>query len=621
MLFRFLVTSGTGKKTGKLASSVAKKSVEQSKKVVKGTVKTGVSLTRTTGKVLIAPVTRKSSKPPRSEPKKKKDKEDAHVEVSKRMKKLEKIEEKTALPPTFIAGELCAPEQSCRTASRVLSRMSNLAFMSPQWAKCNDVLSSEVEYFADHDQWFLNGNAVDLGVVPIKRDDTRGELLEESLVARCHWESHWREEWCGIYESCVSFYSPLTKSPCLEIAYMDITNVRPLDSDVQSPLPGLPLLVLETAWLCHYIAFRDAEIRDTFGERLELVIENHVQLVKETASLQQSALRKARFWQGFQTLSESSLSSGMGKWAKLSSKDNTMARAVLNGRRMAFDCGTTLLQDVSRSGLFVSNLLTKALSFSLESLEKDPDSFIEFLDLTSQLRFVPIDEIDLSSKFAFCLFVNIYHCLLQQTLLLSVNGQLTKKSITHVMRTSCYEIGGDVFSLAELQCCVIRGRLSKAVAPKPPYVEPPKKSNAYRYYALAYTDCSVHFLLNTGDTACPAAVPVLSPRLVDQQLKESCAAFMDNNQLVVDTRRRTITLPKVCEVYKHDFGVGDSLSILKKCVGGMDEDTSTFVRLLLMDEKNLIIKFQRTPEHYHSSLRLRTTNDREEPSKTIEMDL
>jgi Protein of unknown function, DUF547 len=625
-----IVTPGTGKKTGKLASSVAKKSVEKSKKVVKGTVKTGVSITKTTGKALIAPVTRKSSKPPKSEPKKKKEKEDSHVEVSKRMKKLEKLEEKTARPPTFIAGELCAPEQSCRTASRVLSRMSNLPFMSSQWQKCNDILSAEVEYMADHDQWFLTGSYVDLGVVPIKGDGARGELLEESLVARCHWESHWREEWCGMYESCVSFFAPLSKSPCLEIAYMDITHVRPIESDIQSPLPGLPLLVLETAWLCHYVAFRDAEARDTFGERLEHAIENHVRLVQATASIAQSALRKARFWQGFQTLSESSLSSGVGKWAKLRSKDKSMQRAVLNGRRMAFDCQTTLLEDVSQCGSFVMDLLTRVLSFSLESLEQDPKSFIEFLDLTSQLRFLPLDEIDLTGKDAFCLFVNIYHCLLQQALLLSVNGPLTKKSVTHFMRTSCYEIGGDVFSLAELQCCVIRGKMSKPVAPKPPYIEPPKKSNAYRYYALGFTDCRVHFVLNTGDTACPASIAVLSPETVDQQLNESCTAFMDNNQLVVDTRRRTVTLPKVCEVYRHDFGRGDSLSILKFCVGGMDEDTSNFVRMLLTDEKNLVIKFQHTPDQYHSSLRLRNVIETEETdhdsvhdetSKSVEMEL
>jgi hypothetical protein len=79
-----------------------------------------------------------------------------------------------------------------------------------------------------------------------------------------------------MYESCLSFYSPLTKSPCLEIAYIDITNVRPLNPGHLSPLPGFPLLVLETAWLCHYIAFRDDEARDTFGEKVEEAIENHI---------------------------------------------------------------------------------------------------------------------------------------------------------------------------------------------------------------------------------------------------------------------------------------------------------------------------------------------------------
>ncbi|KAL3932921.1 MAG: hypothetical protein SGARI_003833 [Bacillariaceae sp.] len=379
---------------------------------------------------------------------------------------------------------------------------------------------------------------------------------------------------------------------------MDITNVRPLESDAKSPLP-------ETAWLCHYIAFKDEETRDTFGEKLEAVVENHIKLVEETASLKQIALRKARFWQGFQTLSESSLSSGHGKWAKLRSKDKSLQRTVLNGRRMAFDCRTTLLEDVSKCGDFVQDLLSKVLTFSLESLEQEPEAFIEFLDLTSQLRFVPLDEIDLSGKYAFCLFVNIYHCLLQQALLLSINGPLSKKSVTRFMRTSCYEIGGDVFSLAELQCCVIRGKMCKPLAPKPPYIEAPKKSNAYRYYALGFTDFRVHFLLNTGDAACPASVPVMTPRLMEEQLNAVSAAFMDNNQLVIDTRRHTVTLPKVCEVYRNDFG-HDSLSILRCCVSVMDEDSANFVRVLLMDEKSLVIKFQHTPDQYHSTLKLRS---------------
>ena len=45
--------------------------------------------------------------------------------------------------------------------------------------------------------------------------------------------------------------------------------------------------------------------------RLTHKIQSHV--VEESANIQESDLRKARFWQGLQGLSESSLSSGRGK--------------------------------------------------------------------------------------------------------------------------------------------------------------------------------------------------------------------------------------------------------------------------------------------------------------------
>lgn len=146
------------------------------------------------------------------------------------------------------------------------------------------------------------------------------------------WESHWREEWLGIYDTCISIYAPSTKSPCLEILLIDVRKVRPLDAGTVSPLPGFHLLVVETAWICHYVAFRDKNTRDAFGKVLQDAVDKHIDSgmssndlisvmgflllnltfwlsVEEHASL----LQKARFWQGFQTLSNSSLSTSAGK--------------------------------------------------------------------------------------------------------------------------------------------------------------------------------------------------------------------------------------------------------------------------------------------------------------------
>ena len=61
---------------------------------------------------------------------------------------------------------------------------------------------------------------------------------------------------------------------------IDITNVRPLDAGTLSPLPGFYILVLETAWLCHYVAFRSEEARDTFREKMQDATESHIKMCK-----------------------------------------------------------------------------------------------------------------------------------------------------------------------------------------------------------------------------------------------------------------------------------------------------------------------------------------------------
>ena len=63
------------------------------------------------------------------------------------------------------------------------------------------------------------------------------------------------------------------------------------------------------------------------------------------------------------------------------------------------------------------------------------------------------------------------------------------------MRTNCYEIGGDVFSLAELQIRVIRGTMSKAIHPRSPFIQAPRKSRAHLAYALGEADPRINFVL------------------------------------------------------------------------------------------------------------------------------
>lgn len=102
---------------------------------------------------------------------------------------------------------------------------------------------------------------------------------------------------------------------------------------------------------------------------------------------------------------------------------------VFDIERDEVDDNLVYLQQTSQ---FVADLLATALSFSFESLEKDPDAFVEFHDATSKLRTISLDRLDLSSPEAVCIFVNLYHCLLQHSLLLTVNGPLYKVRLAHV---------------------------------------------------------------------------------------------------------------------------------------------------------------------------------------------
>ena len=302
----------------------------------------------------------------------------------------------TPLHFSFLAGQLSAPEQSRRSVSKMLSRISDLEPESNASGHFSALLSSQVERESEQDGWFLQGGAIQIGVVPEKEDPLKGNLIHECLLARCLWESHWREEWCGLYERSLAFYAPLARKPSFEIACSDIQSLRLLDT-ARSPLPGYPLLVIETAWRLHYVAFSSEDTRLTFL----LTLEDARSLLSKSADPALSSereLSKARFWLGFQSSVESSLSSGRGKWAEVASGRRMKRRIILNNRRMVFD----LQPETKDANTFVGELLSTSLSFSLNSLAEHPESLVNFLDSTCQLRTISLHDIDPTNSSSFC---------------------------------------------------------------------------------------------------------------------------------------------------------------------------------------------------------------------------
>jgi hypothetical protein len=58
-------------------------------------------------------------------------------------------------------------------------------------------------------------------------------------------------------------------------ALIGIEAVRKLNVSEDNPLPGHPLLVVETQWRCHYLGFVNASERQKFFEKLNQAIFSH----------------------------------------------------------------------------------------------------------------------------------------------------------------------------------------------------------------------------------------------------------------------------------------------------------------------------------------------------------
>ncbi|KAL7498709.1 hypothetical protein ACHAWT_008068 [Skeletonema menzelii] len=577
-------------KTLKSSSVVTGKHViKHSKNIGKGTVNAG----RAAGRNFPSSVVH--SKPPKKhEPKGRvaRKKSDYHAKaLVKAMKRFDG-------PST--SGQLLAPDQMCRKVSHLISDISSLALPSE---RTTEAIFSLVTTNSQSDVEFLRGGSAELGVIPLETINVDFDC--EFVVARSIWEGRWREEVCTLYSrgGHLSFYAPLTKKPSLVVSFAEIISVRRCKPDMDvNPLPGLHILAIDTAWRCHYLAFLEAAALESFSSKLK----NSLHLTND-----QTQQIKAREWETFQLSLESALTGTIGpKWASVSTgrkSHQKKQRRILNGRRMSFD-----LKPVSGStggktnsvqsciAVYSENLLKMALTFSPDTLDATESSFIEFLDEVSRLRSLPLHEIDFTSRGALCIFVNLYHCLLQHSLLIAVDGVPDKRSVTQFKRRSCYEIGNDVFSLSELESLVIRGKTRRPSRNSLPFVAPPRKSRTYIAYALDATDYRINFVLNNGDTHYPLHVPVLAEKTMDDQIDAACQHFL-LNQVEIDTQKTTVVLPKVCDVYKSYFGNGDVIVCLSQCLRYLDVGDQLKIAELL--ENGMVsVKFRSPSDKFHTHL-------------------
>jgi len=497
-----------------------------------------------------------------------------------------------------------APDQSTRILSAFVKEMRD-----SNRDRTMDILCAQLQRASELDAWFLQGGAAELGVTPNKDK----KPAYEGVCARALWESHWREEYCGVYDTHVAFFAPLGKKPVFFLHHRDILGVRTLPSE-KSPVPGLYTIAIDTPGRVTYLAFSEEDKVQNFAAQLKVAT---FRFGSDGLDFREDTAPTSDPRENFVLKS--------GQWAGVAGSNKNSKRVVLNARRMRFDAssfgegkeeageadaggteegqkvaegreqtgeegggdeGDDTSEAVKEYAQFTENLLGDALALSTESSLED---LIQFLDKSSCLRNMKIGQLDFTAEESVVIFVNIYHCLLQHALLLL--GPPSKHSVSHFMRCVCYEIGNDVFSLAELEHCVIRGKLSLPSSNRSMFVEPAKSSEGFKKYSLACVDARINFVLHSGLNS-SGSVPILTTKLpLSRQLNEIATRQIER-VMKVDSNKRVVVLPEVCKVFRDDFG-DDNVACLKFLLRFLTKQNWEVVSWVLVEkDKGKEVKFK-----------------------------
>mmetsp|Transcript_12844 Transcript_12844/g.15345 ORF Transcript_12844/g.15345 Transcript_12844/m.15345 type:complete len:1797 (-) Transcript_12844:17-5407(-) len=443
-------------------------------------------------------------------------------------------------------------------------------------------------------------------------------ILWSAVTARCVWEAHWREEVAVFFSSHLAFYAPHSKKPSTMILSNDITKCRIFthrternddedcpqectvseeDAKVASPLSGLPCLVIETVGRCHYLCFASFQLLQQAYEGINETIlgddtdsgeseEEDTDYIDQTIPKhevlidpRQSFILTAARWRG-------------------------RSRLVLNARKFMFDFHQLDNTEVGGGQTCLDYTIAADLLKAALSLKPEPSpKMSKFLDMAASLRTLPrlpklpnlstsrsiksrklsqgddeqitnlpsqstflsksksqTNESDAKNHDPFsihmCFWVNLYHALLQHALLLLGAPRCQRDWISFHSSIS-YELFGNVFSLSDIEYCVLRGASLRSYpvsgcASKFSPKHPPSDDER-RPYAVTPFDPRLNFVLHGGViNSVGSNINVLYPHTLHEVLN-NCTTKALRNFVLVDVWNRSLILPHPFGAHPADF--------------------------------------------------------------------
>lgn len=355
----------------------------------------------------------------------------------------------------------------------------------------------------------------------------REKSLAWDCVARARSERHWVEESVAISSNHVSFFEPGCRYPLYRIDVESIISVSALDGERQKPkLNGYHFMVIEVLGHSTYLMVSD---KGTRSKIINVIIE----LARSSSTSSKDD------W-------HLSLDDPAKQFLHKSTSWDCKQRRILNCQDLVFH-SPTHLDRANHPCDYISNVLLMALDLN----DMACDGVASFLHKVSQLKAISTRQLTEDEKLAF--FLNLYH-----VMILHAYYVLGPPPTSNVLRwanyfnTVSYQCCDDIFSIAELEHCIIRTNppshfTTKFAIPKSSYT-----------FALQRSDFRINFALNCGSLSNPESVLVYNPNDLDHQLDSATRLYIQQSASFTCTERKCIaTLPRICSWFSSDFG--DSL--------------------------------------------------------------
>lgn len=380
----------------------------------------------------------------------------------------------------------------------------------------------------EYDDKFLNRKTPSM----TKRRSSR--TLKACFAARALSDRHWIEEWVVVTRQNITFLHPDRMKPNHRIGVQQIVRVQELEASEAPFFPRHFFLSIETLGRTNYIMFASKQLRDEWLEILSEVAKTLPSSVDADESSLASSSNAAM-----------ELENPKHEFLHKSSLWDYKHRRVLNCRRFSFRRGSD--QSLEHDPLsFAEIAVRKALD---PRNETDDDTLISFLDAAALLKDANIYDLSEVKRMAF--FLNLYHCMVMHAYLVLGPPETSFQWISYFNSIS-YQCSDDIFSLAELEHCIIRSQMASPTQFLSRFVIPKSKYD----FALTTSEHRINFALNCGSKSNPSCVPVFKVAQLDQQLEEASKLYFAGT---VKVKKRSsheieVFLPRVTLWFSDDFG-------------------------------------------------------------------